>query len=73
MEIMNEHQFLCANCDEPFESYLPNETTTTSFNECEDEDLKHHNRTNITQCQNCDQRNTIYYCTDKHSQLATGD
>lgn len=71
---MKEHDFSCPNCDEPFTVLLPESTTTTSYQEeCEDTDTKRHNLKHVSQCQNCEQRNTIYYCTDGHPLIAMGD
>ena len=70
---MEEHRFFCPNCDEPFLIFVPEQTTLTSFSECDDEDPKRHNLPHISQCQNCDQRNTIYYCIDGHPLVKKGD
>lgn len=65
---LKEYNFSCSNCDEPFEVSLPDETTRTSYEECEDDDddARHHNRTRVWDCLNCEQDNTIYYCTLGH-------
>jgi hypothetical protein len=66
-EKMKDYNFSCQNCDEPFTILLPEQTTKTSYTEvCEDDDLKHHNLQRISQCSNCEQNNTIYYCIGEH-------
>jgi len=70
---MKTHTSSCPNCDQPFEVLLPDETTKTSYTECEDEDVKLHNLKHVSQCQNCEHRNTIYYCTNTHPLVAKGE
>ncbi len=71
--IMKDFEFSCPNCDEPFVLLLPEQTTLASFIECDDEDTRRHNLPHVSQCQNCEQRNTIYYCISGHPLIATGD
>jgi hypothetical protein len=63
---MKDHKFSCQNCDEPFEILLPAETTKASLTECEEDHPKYHNLTHVSECANCQQVNTIYYCTIGH-------
>lgn len=70
---MTLRTFSCANCNEPFEVHLPEETTKARYNKCEDTVINYHNLERTVQCQNCEQRNTIFYCTDTHPLVAVGD
>lgn len=63
---MKDHKFSCPNCDEPFDILLPDETTRTGNTECDVENQKYHNLKHPTQCPNCEQINTTYYCTEGH-------
>lgn len=65
---MKDYNFSCQNCDEPFTIFLPEQTTKTSYTEaCEDADIKRHSLRHISQCSNCEQNNTIYYCIGDHA------
>jgi hypothetical protein len=63
---MKEHKFSCPNCDEPFEAVLPEETSRALFTECDVLEPKSHNMTQVSECTNCGQKNTVYYCTANH-------
>jgi hypothetical protein len=65
---MKDQNVICTNCDESFEILLPDDTTRTGYDECE-EIHKYHNLKHPTRCLNCDQINTIYYCTDGHQTI----
>lgn len=66
--------FSCSSCNEPFEVHLPAETTKAGYKKnCEATNATFHNLEFTVQCQNCDHRNTIYYCTDGHPLVAVGD
>ena len=60
-------------CNEPFSVHLPEDTTKADFSKCEDKDTTYHNLEHTIQCQNCEHRNTIYYCIDSHPMLMTED
>ena len=62
---MAARTFSCSNCNEPFSVHLPEDVTRDS-SKCQDIDTTHHNLERTIQCQNCDQRNIIYYCIDSH-------
>lgn len=61
------------SCNEPFTVHLPEDTKKADHNKCEDKDKTYHNLEHTIQCENCEHRNTIYYCTDTHPILMTGD
>jgi hypothetical protein len=63
---MNKDDFSCPKCDKPFEILLTAETTRALFTECEVLEPKFHNLTNVSECTNCGQKNTVYYCTANH-------
>jgi hypothetical protein len=63
---MKDHEFSCSNCDEGFEILLPDETTRSGYDECEEEIHKYHNLKHPYKCPNCEQINTIFYCTEGH-------
>lgn len=69
---MKDYEFTCPNCDEPFEILLPDETTRALFTECEVLDPKYHNLTHVSECANCSQKNTVYYCTRDHPPTFVG-
>ena len=62
--------FSCSRCNEPFSVHLPEDTTKADFSKCEDKDITYHNLEHTIQCQNCEHRNTIYYCIDSHPMSA---
>lgn len=43
MTITKDYEFACQSCREPFEFFLPEQTTLASFDKCVEEDTKHHN------------------------------
>jgi predicted RNA-binding Zn-ribbon protein involved in translation (DUF1610 family) len=70
---MKEYNFSCPNCDEPFEIVLRPETTRALFTECEVLDPRLHNLTQISECTNCGQKNTVYYCITSHPVTFVGE
>ena len=70
---MSVRTFSCSNCNEPFSVHLPENTTKADFSKCEDKDTTYHNLQHTIQCQNCEHRNTIYYCIDSHPMLMSAD
>ena len=67
---MSARTFSCSNCNEPFSVHLPEDVTRADSSKCQDIDTTHHNFERTIQCQNCEHRNTIYYCTETHAILA---
>jgi hypothetical protein len=70
---MAPRTFSCSNCDEPFSLHLPAETTRADYRKCVERDKTYHNMERIILCQNCERRNTVYYCTESHGMLITED
>jgi hypothetical protein len=70
---MSVRTFSCSSCNEPFTVHLPENTTKAAYTKCEDTDTTYHNLEHTIQCQNCEHRNTIYYCIDAHPLVAMGD
>lgn len=68
---MSVRTFSCTNCKEPFTVHLPEDTKKAARNKCGDKDTTNHNLQHTIQCENCEHRNTIYYCTDRHPILMT--
>ena len=67
---MASRTFSCSNCNEPISVHLPEDVTRADSSKCRDIDTNYHNLERTIQCQNCDHKNTIYYCTDTHPILA---
>jgi hypothetical protein len=67
-KIMTEFQRSCWNCDEPFELNLPEGTVRAGYEECDNDDVKHHNLERKVECKNCHEISTFYYCTGGHSE-----
>lgn len=71
---MTLRTFSCSQCNESFEVHLPEETKKAGYKKnCEEKDTTFHNLEHVVQCQNCDHRNTVYYCIDAHPLAAMGD
>ena len=70
---MTRFQRSCSNCNEPFDVDLSEATTRVDFSKCEDIDTNYHNLEYLIQCQNCEDRLTLYYCVDGHPLIAMGD
>ncbi len=68
---MAARTFSCSNFNEPFSVHRRYEKA--NFGKCEDKDTAYHNLEHIIQCQNCEHRNIIYYCTESHPMLMTED
>jgi hypothetical protein len=66
-----EFQFACQSCHEPFQFFLPVETTRATLEKCTVEDVKEHNLPISCKCQNCGFLNTIYYCKSGHQDQMT--
>jgi hypothetical protein len=65
---MTEFRRSCLNCDEPFELVLPEGTVRVGYDECDNENLKKHNLERKLECKNCNELNTLYYCTEGHTE-----
>ena len=63
---MKEYQFACHTCREPFQILLPERINLASFSKCAENNSKGHNFAEVSQCTNCKQTNTVYYCIRDH-------
>lgn len=70
---MEEFPHSCWNCDEPFEVNLPQGTIRAGFDECDNDDLKHHNLERKVECKNCYEISTVYYCTEGHPEMSAAN
>jgi hypothetical protein len=69
---MTEFRRSCSNCDEPFELALPEGNVRVGYDECDNDNLKNHNLERKVErkveCKNCNELNTLYYCTEGHTE-----
>ena len=72
MPITKDYEFACQACREPFQIFLPEQTTLASFNKCLEDDTKHHNLPLTSRCQNCENLNIVYYCISGHTSSSHG-
>jgi DNA-directed RNA polymerase subunit RPC12/RpoP len=67
---MATRTFSCSKCNESFSVHPPENVTRADSSKCQDIDTNYHNLVRTIECQNCEHRNIIYYCTETHPILA---
>jgi len=70
---MTSYTLCCFSCNTPFSVLLPEDSTRAGYSKCEDKNTTYHNLERAVECQNCDHRNRVYYCSETHPLIATED